>query len=97
MNVHDSECCVNREGAIITPHWPYISLCSHAAHGPSIIQHWRAIQAGQQFRRKHMRHDIVIQQPASPVQLMLLFHGVGASPDSMARWGAIWAKAFRRR
>lgn len=41
-----------------------------------------------------MRHDIVIQQPASPVQLMLLFHGVGASPDSMAEVGRYLGKNF---
>ncbi|BBF86599.1 hypothetical protein DLM_2999 [Aquitalea magnusonii] len=33
-----SECCVNREGAIITPHWPYISL-SFARMGSAAVRH----------------------------------------------------------
>lgn len=41
-----------------------------------------------------MRHDIVIQQPASPVQLMLLFHGVGGSPESMEELGRYLGKSF---
>lgn len=41
-----------------------------------------------------MSHDIVIQRPAQPQQLMLLFHGVGSSPDSMRETGQFLAKGF---
>ncbi|BBF86600.1 phospholipase/carboxylesterase family protein [Aquitalea magnusonii] len=41
-----------------------------------------------------MRHDIVIQQPATPQQLMLLFHGVGASPAHMQPVGNMLARSF---
>ncbi|WP_159875203.1 MULTISPECIES: esterase [Aquitalea] len=41
-----------------------------------------------------MRHDIVIQQPTTPQQLMLLFHGVGASPEHMQEAGNVLARSF---
>lgn len=41
-----------------------------------------------------MRHDIIIQQPATPQQLMLLFHGVGASPEHMQQAGSVLARSF---
>lgn len=41
-----------------------------------------------------MTHDIVIQRPGQPQQLMLLFHGVGATPDSMQQVGQFLAKGF---
>ena len=41
-----------------------------------------------------MRHDIVIQQPATPQQLMLLFHGVGASSEHMQQAGSVLARSF---
>lgn len=39
-----------------------------------------------------MSHDIRIQEPAQSTQLVLLFHGVGASPDDLAPLGSIIAK-----
>ncbi|WP_230370484.1 hypothetical protein [Paludibacterium denitrificans] len=41
-----------------------------------------------------MENDIVVQQPANPAQLMLLFHGVGATPQSMQGVGNYLAKGF---
>lgn len=41
-----------------------------------------------------MTHDIVIHRPAHPQQLMLLFHGVGAIPESMREIGHVLAKGF---
>ncbi|MBV8680144.1 MAG: esterase [Aquitalea sp.] len=41
-----------------------------------------------------MSHDIIIQHPARPQQLMLLFHGVGATPDSMQSIGQFLGQSF---
>lgn len=41
-----------------------------------------------------MHHDLILQQPAAPKQLMLLFHGVGSTPDSMSGVAAYLGKSF---
>ncbi len=43
-----------------------------------------------------MKHDhFVVQQPDNAAQLfLLLFHGVGDNPDSMAQIGSWFAQAF---
>ncbi|QIZ52003.1 esterase [Dickeya zeae] len=42
-----------------------------------------------------MKHDyFVVQQPPSPKQLFLLFHGVGDNPVSMGQIGRYFANAF---
>lgn len=42
-----------------------------------------------------MKHDyFVVQNPPSPKQLFLLFHGVGDNPVSMGRIGRYFAEAF---
>lgn len=38
--------------------------------------------------------SIVVQQPATPEQLILLFHGVGDSAAGMAPVGSHFAQAF---
>ncbi|ORM74397.1 esterase [Pantoea wallisii] len=39
-------------------------------------------------------HYVIVQQPANPAQLFLLYHGVNDNPNSMAQIGSWFAKAF---
>ncbi|NVK73259.1 MAG: esterase [Oceanospirillaceae bacterium] len=41
-----------------------------------------------------MSTTVVIQQPSSPTRLFLLFHGVGATPQSLVPVGEVLAKSF---
>jgi phospholipase/carboxylesterase len=41
-----------------------------------------------------MNEALVLQSPAAPRQLFLLFHGVGATPDNLAPLGSRLAEAF---
>ena len=41
-----------------------------------------------------MSTTVVIQEPNSPTRLFLLFHGVGATPQSLAPLGDVLAKSF---
>ncbi|WP_100636732.1 esterase [Marinomonas sp. ef1] len=41
-----------------------------------------------------MSSTVVIQEPNSPTRLFLLFHGVGATPQSLAPLGYVLAKSF---
>ncbi|MGO2510465.1 esterase [Marinomonas polaris] len=41
-----------------------------------------------------MSSTVVIQEPNSPTRLFLLFHGVGATPQSLAPLGDVLAKSF---
>ncbi|MGO2234359.1 esterase [Marinomonas sp. UCMA 3892] len=41
-----------------------------------------------------MSTTIVIQEPSSPARLFLLFHGVGATPQSLAPLGEVLSKSF---
>lgn len=41
-----------------------------------------------------MSTAVVIQEPSSPTRLFLLFHGVGATPQSLVPLGEVLAKSF---
>jgi phospholipase/carboxylesterase len=41
-----------------------------------------------------MSTTVVIQEPSSPTRLFLLFHGIGATPQSLAPLGDVLAKSF---
>ena len=41
-----------------------------------------------------MSTSLVIQEPSSPTRLFLLFHGVGATPQSLAPLGDVLARSF---
>lgn len=41
-----------------------------------------------------MSSTVVIQEPSSPARMFLLFHGVGATPLSLAALGDVLAKSF---
>lgn len=41
-----------------------------------------------------MKTDLIVQRPENPAQLMLMFHGVGSTPDSMQAVGSYFAKHF---
>lgn len=40
-------------------------------------------------------HDIVVQQPTTPAQLFLLFHGYGAGPEDLAPIGEYLAQVYQ--